>query len=132
MDTVSTERGHEFATVNPGLRRLPPASLEIVFQVDEGPKVKVGNIYRLLPSGETQHLHPKDGTVPERVNAGRAADNTNARRIGDNKSPAQIKFTGKMPSWLTHQNVRVRIGVRPISALRTKNGITGTSRTVNK
>ena len=59
-------------------------------------KVKVGNIYRLLPSGETQHLHPKDGTVPERVNAGRAAANTNARRIGDNKSPAQIKFTGKL------------------------------------
>lgn len=59
-------------------------------------KVKVGNIYRLLPSGETQHLHPKDGTVPERVNAGRAPSNTNARRIGDNTSPAQIKFTGKL------------------------------------
>ncbi|MEP6715729.1 MAG: outer membrane protein assembly factor BamA [Terriglobia bacterium] len=39
-----SERGHEFATVTPELRRIPPASLEVIFQVNEGPKVKVGTI----------------------------------------------------------------------------------------
>ncbi|MDE3197854.1 MAG: outer membrane protein assembly factor BamA [Acidobacteriota bacterium] len=39
-----SERGHVFATVSPELRRIPPASLEVVFNVDEGPKVKVGKI----------------------------------------------------------------------------------------
>src|SRR5207248_8094982 len=38
------ERGHQFATVTPQLRRIPPSSLEVVFQVVEGPKVKVGTI----------------------------------------------------------------------------------------
>ena len=39
-----SERGHVFATVTPELRRIPPASLEIIFNVEEGPKVKVGRI----------------------------------------------------------------------------------------
>jgi len=30
--------------VTPELHRVPPSSLEIVFKVDEGPKVKVGHI----------------------------------------------------------------------------------------
>ena len=38
------ERGHQFATVDPQLRRIPPSSLEIIFKVTEGPKVKVGEI----------------------------------------------------------------------------------------
>lgn len=38
------ERGRQFATVEPQVRQIPPSSLEIVFKVDEGPKVKVGNI----------------------------------------------------------------------------------------
>jgi len=38
------ERGRQFAKVEPQLRRIPPSSLEIVFRVEEGPKVKVGNI----------------------------------------------------------------------------------------
>ena len=38
------ERGHQFAIVDPQLRRIPPSSLEIVFKVTEGPKVKVGDI----------------------------------------------------------------------------------------
>ena len=38
------ERGRQFATVEPELRQVPPSSLEIVFKVDEGPKVKVGDI----------------------------------------------------------------------------------------
>lgn len=32
---------------------------------------------------------------PEKVNAGRKAENTNARTIGKNANPADLKFTGK-------------------------------------
>jgi outer membrane protein insertion porin family len=38
------ERGRQFATVEPELHQVPPSSLEIVFKVDEGPKVHVGDI----------------------------------------------------------------------------------------
>ncbi len=38
------ERGRQFATVMPELQPFPPSSLNIVFKVDEGPKVKVGDI----------------------------------------------------------------------------------------
>jgi outer membrane protein insertion porin family len=44
LKELLSERGHEFATVTPELRRIPPASLEIIFSVNEGPKVKVGKI----------------------------------------------------------------------------------------
>jgi len=39
-----SERGHQYAKVDPEIRRVPPSSLEITFKVNEGPKVKVGNI----------------------------------------------------------------------------------------
>jgi len=38
------ERGRQFATVEPELRQIPPSSLEVTFRVNEGPKVKVGEI----------------------------------------------------------------------------------------
>jgi len=38
------ERGRQFAKVEPDVRRIPPSSLEVIFNVDEGPKVKVGRI----------------------------------------------------------------------------------------
>ena len=38
------EHGHQYAKVDPEIRRVPPSSLEITFKIDEGPKVKVGNI----------------------------------------------------------------------------------------
>jgi outer membrane protein insertion porin family len=38
------EHGHQYAKVDPQIRRVPPSSLEITFKIDEGPKVKVGNI----------------------------------------------------------------------------------------
>jgi outer membrane protein insertion porin family len=38
------EHGHLGATVDPQIRRVPPSSLEITFKINEGPKVKVGNI----------------------------------------------------------------------------------------
>ena len=44
IQEYESERGHQYATVTPEIHRVPPSSLEIVFKVDEGPKVKVGNI----------------------------------------------------------------------------------------
>jgi outer membrane protein insertion porin family len=38
------EHGHLSATVDAQLRRVPPSSLELTFKINEGPKVKVGNI----------------------------------------------------------------------------------------
>ncbi len=38
------ERGRQFATVDPEIRQVPPSSLEVTFKVNEGPKVKVGEI----------------------------------------------------------------------------------------
>ncbi len=38
------ERGRQFATVDPEIRQIPPSSLEVTFNVNEGPKVKVGII----------------------------------------------------------------------------------------
>ncbi len=39
-----SERGRQFATVEPEVRQIPPSSLEVTFRVSEGPKVKVGKI----------------------------------------------------------------------------------------
>lgn len=39
-----SERGRQFATVTPVVRQIPPASVELTFRVEEGPKVKVGKI----------------------------------------------------------------------------------------
>jgi outer membrane protein insertion porin family len=39
-----SERGRQFATVEPEIRQIPPSSLEVTFKVKEGPKVKVGKI----------------------------------------------------------------------------------------
>jgi outer membrane protein insertion porin family len=39
-----SERGRQFATVTPEVHQIPPSSLEVVFKVEEGPKVKVGDI----------------------------------------------------------------------------------------
>ena len=38
------ERGRQYAKVEPEVRPIPPSSLEVVFRVEEGPKVKVGRI----------------------------------------------------------------------------------------
>lgn len=38
------ERGRQFAKVEPDIRQIPPSSLEVTFKIQEGPKVKVGNI----------------------------------------------------------------------------------------
>ncbi|HEY1238943.1 MAG TPA: outer membrane protein assembly factor BamA [Bryobacteraceae bacterium] len=38
------ERGRQYATVDPVIEQLPPTSLKVTFNVNEGPKVKVGEI----------------------------------------------------------------------------------------
>jgi outer membrane protein insertion porin family len=38
------EHGHQFATVKPEIKTIPPSSVSINFNVKEGPTVKVGNI----------------------------------------------------------------------------------------
>ena len=38
------ERGRQYATVDPVIEQLPPSSLKVTFNVNEGPKVKVGKI----------------------------------------------------------------------------------------
>lgn len=39
-----SERGRQYATVTPEVRQIPPSSVEVIFRVEEGPKVKVGKI----------------------------------------------------------------------------------------
>jgi outer membrane protein insertion porin family len=41
---MEAERGHQYAKVDAQVRRVPPSSLEVTFKIDEGPKVKVGEI----------------------------------------------------------------------------------------
>jgi len=38
------ERGRQYATVDPVIEQIPPSSLKVTFNVNEGPKVKVGQI----------------------------------------------------------------------------------------
>jgi outer membrane protein insertion porin family len=39
-----SERGRQYATVDPVVEQIPPSSLKVTFNVTEGPKVKVGEI----------------------------------------------------------------------------------------
>ena len=57
-------------------------------------KINDYRIFRLLPSGEVQFIHPKDGVFPEKVNQGRSAVGTRQFSIGKNPNPGSIKFTG--------------------------------------
>ena len=62
-------------------------------QLKTGFKINDYRIFRLLPSGEVQFIHPKDGVFPEKVNAGRIAVGKREFSIGKNPNPASIKFT---------------------------------------
>ena len=44
LKEMLAERGHQFATVRPEVKDIPPASVQLVFAVKEGPTVKVGKI----------------------------------------------------------------------------------------
>ena len=61
------ERGRQYATVDPQIEQIPPSSLKVTFNVNEGPKVKVGDITdhrqqgRARTAGSISHmknLHP--------------------------------------------------------------------------
>ncbi|WP_016953057.1 photosystem I reaction center subunit II PsaD [Anabaena sp. PCC 7108] len=58
-------------------------------------KITDYKVYRILPNGETTAIHPADGVFPEKVNPGREQVRFVPRRIGQNPSPAQLKFSGK-------------------------------------
>lgn len=66
-------------------------------QLRTGFKINDYKIFRLLPSGEVQFIHPKDGVFPEKVNEGRIAVGKREFSIGKNPNPATIKFTGNLP-----------------------------------
>jgi photosystem I subunit 2 len=55
-------------------------------------KINDYRIFRVLPSGEIQFIHPKDGVFPEKVNEGRSAVGTRFFSIGKNPNPATLKF----------------------------------------
>ena len=57
-------------------------------------KINDYRVFRLIPSGEVQFIHPNDGVFPEKVNAGRVAVGQRYFSIGKNPNPASIKFTG--------------------------------------
>ena len=62
LKDLVAEHGHQFATVTPELRRIPPSSLEVVFNVVEGPKIKVGKITIL---GNKAFTRPRCGPRDE-------------------------------------------------------------------
>ena len=58
-------------------------------------KIMNYKIFRLIPGGEVQFLHPKDGVFPEKVNPGRFPVGNREFSIGKNPNPSDVKFTGK-------------------------------------
>jgi outer membrane protein insertion porin family len=44
LQDYEAERGHQYATITPQIRQVPPGGVDVIFAIDEGPKVKVGNI----------------------------------------------------------------------------------------
>ena len=69
--------------------------LALSVQIKSKFKINNSKIYRVFPSGEVQYLHPKDGVIPEKVNAGRIGVGNISHSIGKNVEPINIKFTGK-------------------------------------
>jgi photosystem I subunit II len=59
------------------------------------PKIEDYKVYRVLPNGDTDLLHPKDGVFSEKVNAGREFHGKIDRNIGSNPEPVTVKFKGK-------------------------------------
>ncbi|MDQ2712082.1 MAG: outer membrane protein assembly factor BamA [Acidobacteriota bacterium] len=44
LQDYEAERGHQYASVIPQIRQVPPGGVDVIFAINEGPKVKVGNI----------------------------------------------------------------------------------------
>ena len=68
--------------------------LELGKQLRTSFKINDYRVFRLLPSGEIQFIHPKDGVFPEKLNEGRVAVGKREFSIGKNPNPASVKFTG--------------------------------------
>lgn len=45
LQEFEAERGHQYATVTPEIRQVPPGGVDVTFHINEGPKVKVGHIW---------------------------------------------------------------------------------------
>lgn len=69
--------------------------LALSVQIKSKFKINDSKIYRIFPSGEVQYLHPKDGVIPEKVNAGRIGVGNINHSIGKNVEPITRKFTDK-------------------------------------
>jgi outer membrane protein insertion porin family len=54
LQEYEAERGHQYASVVPQIRQVPPGGVDITFAIDEGAKVKVGNI---IIQGNTAFSH---------------------------------------------------------------------------
>ncbi|HEY9125731.1 MAG TPA: outer membrane protein assembly factor BamA, partial [Acidobacteriaceae bacterium] len=44
LKELLAEHGHQFATIKDEVKTIPPSSVQIIFNIKEGPTVKVGNI----------------------------------------------------------------------------------------
>ncbi len=44
LSELLAEHGHQFATIKPEVKTIPPASVQVIFTIKEGPVVKVGDI----------------------------------------------------------------------------------------
>jgi outer membrane protein insertion porin family len=44
LKDLLAEHGHQFATIKTEVKTIPPASVQVIFNIKEGPTVKVGNI----------------------------------------------------------------------------------------
>jgi outer membrane protein insertion porin family len=44
LKDILSEHGHQFATIKPDIKTIPPASVQVNFLIKEGPTVKVGEI----------------------------------------------------------------------------------------
>jgi outer membrane protein insertion porin family len=44
LKDLLAEHGHQFATITPEIKKIPPAAVSITFNIKEGPTVKVGKI----------------------------------------------------------------------------------------
>lgn len=44
LEELLGERGRQYAKIEPQVRQIPPSSVEIVFNIEEGPKVKMGHV----------------------------------------------------------------------------------------
>jgi outer membrane protein insertion porin family len=42
---ILSEHGHQFAIIKPEIKTIPPASVQVIFNIKEGPTVKVGEIH---------------------------------------------------------------------------------------